>query len=79
MFRARVGISKVFLCGQRAVSIIEEQRGKSGVLGTRVCTRLPVAVQVKVWKPDTAIIALSRYRLVFYRVNVDNVDNALSR
>ena len=47
VFRARVGISKVFFCGQRAVSIIEEQRDQSGVLGTHACTRLPVAVQVK--------------------------------
>ena len=47
VFGARVGILKVFFCGQRAVSIIEEQRDQSGVLGTHVCTRLPVAVQVK--------------------------------
>ena len=37
VFRARVGISKVSFCGQRAVSIIEEQRDQSGVLGTRAC------------------------------------------
>ena len=34
IFRARVGISKVFFCDQGAVSIIEEQRYQSGVLGT---------------------------------------------
>ena len=34
VFRARVGISKVFFCGQRAVSIIEEQWDQSVVLGT---------------------------------------------
>ena len=38
VYRARVGISKVFFCGQRAVSIIEEQWDQSVVLGTR--TRL---------------------------------------
>ena len=48
VFRARVGISKVFFRGQRDVSIIEEQRDQSGVSGTRACTRLPVAAQVKV-------------------------------
>ena len=41
VFRARVGISKVFFCGQWAVSIIEEQWDQSDVLSTRARTRLP--------------------------------------
>ena len=36
VFRARVGISKVFFCGQRAVSVIEEQWDQNVVLGTRL-------------------------------------------
>ena len=41
VFSARVGISKVFFCGQLAVSIIEEQWDQSVVLGIRARTRLP--------------------------------------
>ena len=40
VIRARVGISKVFFYGQRAVSIIEEQWDQGGVLGTRARARV---------------------------------------